>query len=275
MNEFKRYVILIICIASCAVAVLMGVMQMIEDKRDEAEFGEVRWDTPKIPVYRGGSVYRAPSSSGGTVTMPRVSSSSSKTLFLHSSGSYSGQGTTTYRGSYASSSAHPVHTFSNGDIHSYGSGGSGGSVGASAVKRTSASSGGYAGVSVSVPSIAMRAPRYVGKSSSVSQTEATAPARRRVISEDGVGGYQSDTDGEYLEGYGWWSEAAEDWLTDPWKGVTKIEGGLTYRYNGTRWDLVEGQANPDSPIGDIPWMLLLLLMGGYVVARKRIVPANG
>lgn len=162
-----------------------------------------------------------------------------------------------------------IHTTSSASYHSYGSnGGSGSGAYTSSNKKASSSPGAsYGGVSVSMPTIAMSNSRLTKSSSDVTQTRLAAPGRRRVH-DNGAGGYDGDSDGEYYDGK-WWSEDAEEWLSVPWEGVTKIDGGLTYRYDGSGWVLVENQANPDSPIGDMPWLLLLLMAGGYVICRKR------
>lgn len=164
-----------------------------------------------------------------------------------------------------------IHTTSSASYHSYGSnGGSGGGAYTSSNRKASSSQGAsYGGVSVSMPTIAISSSRLTNKSSSVTPVRAAAPGRRRVH-DNGAGGYDGDSDGEYYDGK-WWSEDEEGWVSEPWDGVEKIEGGRVYRYDGSilDWVLVEGQADPDSPIGDMPWLLLLLMAGGYVICRKR------
>lgn len=166
------------------------------------------------------------------------------------------------------SGGYKVYTTSSATYHSYGaSGGSGGGMYTSTGKKTSSSpSVSYGSVSVSVPTIAMNSSRLTKSSSEVTPTRYAIPGRRR-LHDNGAGGYDGDSDGEYYDGK-WWSEDAEEWLSEPWEGVTKIDGGLTYRYDGSGWVLVENQANPDSPIGDVPWIALLLMLGGYAVVKS-------
>ena len=276
MHEFRKYVILIVCIASCAVAVLMGVMQMIEDRRVEAEFGEVRWDTPKVSYYRGGSVRRAPSSQGSSVVMPRVSSSS-QTLFHHNTGgSYSGQSATTYssgnvqtgyRSSYASSSAQPVRTFSNGAIHSYGGGGSGGGMtGVSSHRKASNNAGtvGYTtpSYSLSVPHARSYAYNSVQGTSSETPARMSMPGRRKTAPD------RDGEEGEVVQvGDEWW------YWDEGWVGLkigdTRTIGDDVFRWDGSNWVTNENFEEQFTPIGDIPWLLLLLLIGGYAVLRVR------
>lgn len=208
----------------------------------------------------------APSSGNATPfssTAPMISGGAVRryAYYGHSSMSAtSGMNNTSVSGGYK------VYTTSSATYHSYGaSGGSGGGMYASTGKKTSSSPGAsYGGVSVSMPTIAMSNSRLTKSSSDITQTRLAAPGRRRIL-ENGDGEY----DGEYNESTRkWWNVDAEDWLTNPWEGVTKIEGGLTYRYDGSDWVPVENQSNPDSPIGDVPWILLLLLMVVYVVVKS-------
>ena len=106
-----------------------------------------------------------------------------------------------------------------------------------------------------------------------------APSRqgmgpRRVHSNDD-GGMDGDWDGEYYEGK-WWNAEDEEWTNDPFEGCVKVEGGLTYVYQGTyptgSWVLVSNQTDPDTPIGDTPWLFFLLLAAGYTAVKLRQKP---
>lgn len=274
MNEFKRYVILIICIASCAISVLLGLMQMIEDKRDQAGFNEVKWDTPKVPYYRGGGAYRAPSSQGSTIPMPRVSSSSQQLFHHNAGGTYAGQGTGTYRSSYAQSTGRPVHTFSNGGIYSYGGGGGSGGASGVTANRKASNSGGSAGYSM--PSISISMPRArsyaynnVQEASSETSARQGMPGRRKVAPDrtGELGEVAPDTEEEGKWWYWDWDE--EEWTDVIPIGATRYDNsGNQYTYTESGWVQVGNQAEPDSPIGDVPWMLLLLMAGGYAVVKS-------
>ena len=280
MNEFRRRVVLTICLLGCVVCMFFGIRQIVNDqKNDNNGFAPVSWDVPKIPYYRGGSAYRAPSSQGSTVTMPSVSSSSQR-LFHHSAvGTSAGQGAGTYRSgyaqagygsSYAYANGRPVHTFSNGAIHSYGGGGgSGGATGVSANRKAS-SSGGSAGYSM--PSISISMPRARSYAyNNVQESSETTPARMAIQGrrnahpvEDGdkYGDEGEDTEVEGL----WWLWDGEEWILPI--GSTKVDNGKIYRWDGTGWIFVQDQSGPDTPVGDMPWMLLLLMAGGYVVVKS-------
>ncbi len=160
-----------------------------------------------------------------------------------------------------------IHTTSSATYHSYGSnGGSGGGAYTSSNRKASSSpSASYGGVSVSMPTIAMNSSRLTNQSSSVTPVRAAAPGRRR-IKPNGDG----EWNGEHNEDDDtWWNADDEEWVDEPLAGMIWIKDDGSYRYDGSGWVLVEGQANPDSPIGDMPWLLLLLMAGGYVICRKR------
>lgn len=281
MHEFRKYLILSICIASCVLGVLIGVMQMIEDKRDETGFNEVRWDMPRIPYYRGGSTYRAPSSSGSMVTMPRVSSSSYR-LFHHQAGdNYAGQESGTYRsgfaqpgysGRYASATGQSVRTFSNSTIHSYGGGGaSGGMIGVTSHRKApnNGASAGYTipGVSISVPRTRSYAYNSLQGTSSETPARLSMPGRRKVAPD--YGGEDGELAPDTEDGSIWWYWDEGGWTTDIPVGMTRPgDGGVVYRWNGTSWETEKDQEELDSPVGDIPWILLLLMVGGYTVTKS-------
>lgn len=88
-------------------------------------------------------------------------------------------------------------------------------------------------------------------------------APRRVY-EPGV---KVDGNGHY------WDADEEAWLPIPGLdpipqvGDTKYEGGIEYTWNGSAWVVSSNEVN--NPIGSLPFLLMLLLCGGYVVMKKR------
>ena len=173
----------------------------------------------------------------------------------------------------ASGSGFTVRTTSSATLHSYGSGGGGG--GGFSGGGSSSSRGGitYGGGTVSMPALAMATPSRRSRSeaglmaemasSTSDQVAAAGPALRRVL-PNGNGEYN----GEYYNGQ-WWNEDEEEWVDDPFEGAVKNEGGIMYRYEGGEWVPIENQADPNAPVGDVPWIILLMLVAVYAFAKKR------
>lgn len=173
----------------------------------------------------------------------------------------------------ASGSGFTVRTTSSATLHSYGSGGGGG--GGFSGGGSSSSRGGitYGGGSVSMPALAMATPSRRSRSeaglmaemasSTSDQVAAAGPALRRVL-PNGNGEYN----GEFNNGQ-WWNEDEEEWVDKPFEGAVKNEGGIMYRYEGGDWVPIENQADPNAPVGDVPWIILLMLVAVYAFAKKR------
>lgn len=141
--------------------------------------------------------------------------------------------------------------------------------------RTSAvsASAEYTGIST-LPSLAVR-----GKSSgsvlayaytpygTAAQSPSYSPVRRVAPSYDGQyqGQTYTDTDGTV-----WTWDEDEGWVSGntPSVGDTKIENGSVYRWNGSAWVFVANQADPDAPLGSIPWLFVVLLLVFYIPLRK-------
>lgn len=101
--------------------------------------------------------------------------------------------------------------------------------------------------------------------------ESTGGGSRRGGRKVYYSGAETDGEGNY------WDENAEAWLpipgADPSKGSyvgeTREIEGKNYIWTGTEWIL---NTTPEvTPIGDTPWLLLLLLCGAYAafLARRR------
>lgn len=186
---------------------------------------------------------------------------------------YSGHASTP---SATGSSGFKIHTFSSATLHSIGGGGfgGGGSVGGGGSSQSGTIH--YGGsVSVSMPSLAMATPTRTRASSSYSMTEEEASSvqtsrsigLRRAPSDPGTyEGEQGEDGGKY------WMWDGEEWIEqgDIPIGTTKIIGTETYRWNGSEWVLVGDQQDPGVPIGDAPWLWLLLLAGIYAWYKREL-----
>ena len=154
-----------------------------------------------------------------------------------------------------------IHTTSSASMHSYGSGGGGGgSVGAGGGSSSSSSSRGIqsSGVAYSMPTLALVVPSYASNSG------------QNVLRPRYEPGYSGTSEGERgEEGGKYWIWDGEEWIEEgaiP-VGTTKIEGGITYRWDGHDWVVVGDQADPGVPIGDTPWLWMIILLGAYACTR--------
>ena len=110
-----------------------------------------------------------------------------------------------------------------------------------------------------MPTLALATPAY-GAQSSLS----LGGGFRRIPGYNGYEGEVADEGGKY------WLWDGEEWIEQgaiP-VGATKIESGITYRWNGSSWDIVGDQQDPGLPVGNTPWLLFLLLSIAYLF-RKR------
>lgn len=228
------------------------------------------------------SVHLSPTSANyGTISTIRSSSLAvpmHSTAPLLSSGTihayaYSGHATMPSTGS---SSGFRIHTLSSAAMHSYGSGGGGGggaiSGGSSSSSRGISYSGGGSGLSMSMPTLAVNSSLLA--TSSVSAAEASAPRaigpRRAKPTDPGTDGEWSDAgagDGVWYR----WDDWAGKWVT-PEEGDTRIEGGVTYEWNGTSWDPIGDQGDPTNPqpLGTTPWLLMILLTCVYALGKNYV-----
>ena len=198
----------------------------------------------EVPMISSGAIRSYARS--GHATMPSVSVSGS------------GSGLSTGSGAnYAS--GYKRHTSS---VHSVGGSGSAGgamaSGGSSGVSKGIQYSGGF-----SSPVLAMSSP-----------TQSALPARRAIgarrVIDNGDGTYTGEYDGEYYNGR-WWSEEEEDWMKNPPVGTIKEEGGNVYEWNGSSWVLKGQVSDLGTPIGDTPWLWMLLLVVAYIciIAKRK------
>ena len=132
------------------------------------------------------------------------------------------------------------------------------SGGSSGVSKGIQYSGGF-----SSPVLAMSSP-----------TQSALPARRAIgarrVIDNGDGTYTGEYDGEYYNGR-WWSEEEEDWMKNPPVGTIKEEGGNVYEWNGSSWVLKGQVSDLGTPIGDTPWLWMLLLVVAYIciIAKRK------
>lgn len=219
--------------------------------------------TATVPVVMTTARHAVPMVSGGAVRS-----------YAHYGHSSMPSTTSSGKGLYATSSA---------TVHTVGSGGGAGGEGMVSTAGTSSSRGiTYGGGSLSMPTLALAAP-----TTSMRARATTAMAEQTYY---GIGPKRAkpgtpgdpDDDGQWSDaGAGdgdWyrWDDWAGDWVT-PENGDTRIEGGVTYQYVGDypdgAWVPVGDQGDPTNPtpLGAMPWLLMMLLAGAYALHRYYIL----
>ena len=176
---------------------------------------------------------------------------------------YSGHATMPQTGS--GNSGYKLQTISSATLHSIGGGGSGGGGGTSGGSTGSSKGISYSG-SFAVPTLALASPLR-----SASSEESFILRNRRRVIDNGDGTYTGEYNGEYYDGK-WWDEEKEDWVSYTPVGTVK-EGvdGYYYEWDGYTW-VRKGQIEDlGTPIGDAPWLWLLLLVGAYALFLGRKV----
>ena len=157
-----------------------------------------------------------------------------------------------------------IHTTSSAQVRMVGTG-IGGSGVASAMTASSAQRGiTYGGASVSVPMLAINT-AVAASPAQVAENSPRAAGPRRIPAAPGTGEGQWEQDGSG----DWFIWDEGDWRA-PEMGDTRTTGGVTYRYNGSGWDIVKDQTDPNltTPVGTAPWLLLALLAALYTVRKK-------
>ncbi len=288
MHQFRQYVIMTLVLLGCAACVFFGIRQIVSDPNSTTEgFAVGDWEGIKVPRYTGPAVYHAPSAQGGTVSMPMVSSTS-QSLFRHSTGvSYSGAGTATVRTSFEQPSYQPVYQTSNSVVHSIGGGGGSGAGFAGSISQGTSTvscgnGGGFSTPGVGISTQYERTYAYdsrvyadnnIGTTrGGVAQTPVVADVVASSSSRSAMPGirraqpsYDGEEEGDIVEQDGEiWMWDGETWVTPS----TKVEDGKVYAWDGSTWVFVDDIQGADAPIGDLPWILFLMLLAGYAVCRR-------
>lgn len=201
-------------------------------------------------IYNGGDVSAHHTSS---TTMPSASLGSSKPL-SHAVSAPSAASSVAPVMPSSGSMGYAMHTSSSQEPHSYGGGSAMGGMGlASSVSSSAAPSApmAYSSVSATLPS---RLRRSSLPGSTMTDMSSRAAGPMRIHSTEGNGSYHGELsdDGKY------WDESSWLWVdTDPTK-----EG--------------DHLGEVGEPLGDAPWLLMLLLFGGYALfcARRRRAAAE-
>lgn len=188
--------------------------------------------------------------------------------------SYAYNGHATMPKATSAGSGFKIHITSSASVHSIGGGGAGG--GGAFARGTSSSSRGMTqqatATSVSFPSLTMVTPVMTPTATTTTTTTETTPSKYGIAPRRAPG-YSGSYEGEQGEDGGkYWIWDGESWIEAgaiP-VGTTKIKDGITYRWNGSEWEVIGNQQDPGVPVGNAPWLLLLFLAGIYARHKKAI-----
>lgn len=133
---------------------------------------------------------------------------------------------------------------------------SGGSTGGSS--HTSSECLHTGSVSFAMPTIAMNS--RIAQNTAMEESMAIGGPRRILQWNDDEGYYEED--GESVT-----SSNISGLSAGSYVGQTVVFNGTEYQWNGTEWVLTTPDV--DSPIGALPFLLMLLLCAGYVWTKKR------
>lgn len=182
--------------------------------------------------------------------------------------SYAYSGHATMPKASSAGSGFKIHTTSSASVHSIGGGGAGGGgamSGGSGFSSSSSKGLNYSGGSVSIPTLAVNS-SIVAASASAAETSAPLAIGPRRVLPNGDGEYN----GEPYNGQ-WWNEDEEEWVDEPFEGAIRYNGGVMERYDGSEWVRVNDQENPGVPVGNAPWLILVLLSMIYVLTKRKYV----
>lgn len=178
--------------------------------------------------------------------------------------------------STASGSRYRLYTTSSVITTAGGNGGGSGIAGGSASSSRGIS---YGGVSLAVPMQALATPTYTSASlpsMAIASNNLVSNTSNRHIrkakptydgEEDGEEG--EDTVDPSVKWY--WDEKLEDWVSGIPVGTVKEEDGYYYEWDGSAWVRKGEIADLGTPIGDAPWLWMLLLLAAYALFLGRKV----
>ena len=103
-----------------------------------------------------------------------------------------------------------------------------------------------------------------------SSSGASSPSRpighiRRVKPTDEGGNRDPRPDADDPSITWYWDEEEEDWVSDMPVGTIRDNGGVIEEWNGSEWVPKSQIADLGTPVGDAPWLCLLLLCTAYAL----------
>ena len=187
--------------------------------------------------------------------------------------SYAYYGHSTMPGA-TSSSGYKIHTLSSATVHTVGSGGGASGSGSSVSGGQGSSSRGitYGGASVSMPTFALVLPMSSSATMEAPARFGMGPRRTKPTEEGGEGDVVWDPDERR-----WWTWDPNKGDYGDWRyvadGDTRYNSGEIEYWNGDTWVSFEEWSNPGVPLGDAPWLWMILMLAAYAafttIRRKQ------
>lgn len=278
-NQLRQYVILAIVLLFCAVNVFLGLRSILHSHDEVTTFAVGDWEGITFPRYNGPAIYSTTAPRAHVVSLPNVSSSSNALFHHHAVMSYSGGKVATPQ-AQMSSTAHKIYQTSDQQVRSFGSGaGAGGNATTGTTSYASSSTATY-----NIPHIAFALPSVRTRTlannniyadnlatSSVILADASTPARTpltrglRRLTLDGDGEYPGEPNRDNTQ---IWDEV-NGWVPAPEIGTIRIIGGVECVWTADGWRPTSDLPEPGTPIGDIPFILLLICAAAYSIHRVR------
>lgn len=127
------------------------------------------------------------------------------------------------------------------------------------------------------PAVATYQPIQMRSTSLYSQNAPSTPSASGTVTpprpQAGIRRVYEPGVSEEREGY-YWDDEAEDWLPipgggeSPYYGERKEEGGVWYTWNGSEWVTDITMPTEFTPVGDMPWVLMLCAALIYMLVVK-------
>lgn len=249
---------IIICAVGAMVLAIAGLVERLEQQK---------------PIRTSVGAYRAPVVTS-SVTLPTYTPSLSAGHSHHTHASYSAPAVAYHQSGHRSLLGSSTGSYRARERQftstGYAGGNSGGGFGGGSSSTGSTSQSSVGGVHTSSISFAMPTIAMNSRiSQNIAQEESMVMSAPRRIKTNGDGSYNGEPNGEGQ----YWDDDEGEWVNDLVAGMLKIENSdgvtNTYRWTGSSWELIESIADPNSPIGSLPFLLMLLLCGAYVVVKER------
>lgn len=275
-NQHKQYVILTIVLLACGASIFFGVRNIVRSTDEVTTFAVGDWEGITLPRYKGPAIYTTSAPQTPVVSLPAVSSSS-RALFHHHVATYRAETKATNM-PQTNYTARRLYQTSDHVVHSVGAGSgvSGATpLGTSSYQNTSTAS--YSSA-ITIPSartytqtLALNNINMAASSSSLANDgiatiiHRNSRVRKIAPSDEGLGeddyGKIEEKDGET------WFWDGEQWINQTPIGATKIVDGKVYEWDGSGWVFKGDQAEPDTPVGDIPWLMILFAAAAFGVCK--------
>ena len=278
-NQLRQYVILAIVLLFCAVNVFLGVRSILHSNDEVTTFTVGDWEGITFPRYNGPAIYSTAAPRAHVVSLPNVSSSSNALFHHHAVMSYSGGRVATPQ-AQMSSTAHKIYQTSDQHVRSLGSGaGAGGNATTGTTSYSSSTTSTYniPHIALALPSVRTRTlannnniiaannaqPSIIVETGVVRRPRASG-IRRAMPDEDGSYDGQLNDNGDYI-----WDEYDGKWVPKPDNNAQHPHNSDLVWVDGQGWRPTSDLPEPGTPIGDIPFILLLMFAAAYSVHRVR------